>query len=661
MSRFFYSKLALTNIKKNGKSYIPYIIACVGTIIMYYNMHFCKVTKDIGYLSDHRTLRSMLSFGTAVIALFSIIFLFYTNSFLIKRRKKEFGLFNILGMEKRHIARIIFLETFFIYLISIAAGILFGILFSKISILLLFRILSFEVTFGFEIPMDALFYTFILFTGIFILNLLYNLFQVYRSKPIELLQGGKVGEKEPKTKWIMAIIGLITLGSGYYIAITTKSPLEAVNLFFLAVVLVIIGTYFLFTAGSIAALKMMRKNKTYYYKPNHFISVSSMVYRMKQNAVGLANICVLATTVIFLISTTVSLYVGMDEAVETRYPKDIAVTFHNISENQAESLATVIKEEVKKAQVKEKNPVHYGLMSFTLLQNEGNFTSTKDLSVYNLDGFSIVTFITLEDYNRMENASISLSKDEVLLYTYRGEVNGDTLSFNDHKFTIKKRIDSFQTEGILSAMVSNSYYVVVNSIDTINEIYNSLATDDMTTEGISYYYGFDTDADKDVEIQLTSSIQAALKTQDVEFSIEGRELYRDSFFSLYGTLFFLGIFLGIVFIMATVLIIYYKQIAEGYDDKERFEILQKVGMSSVEVKKTISSQVLTVFFLPLVVAVIHIAFAFKVITKLLSAFNLTNIPLFATCTAITILVFAVFYSAVYAVTAKTYYKIVASK
>jgi len=661
MSSFFYSRLALTNIKKNGKSYIPYIFACIGTIVMYYNIHFCAVTKDIGQIGYHQTFRNMFSFGTGVVALFSIIFLFYTNSFLIKRRKKEFGLFNILGMEKRHIARIIFLETFFIYLISIVAGILFGIIFSKLTILLLFKILSFKVTFGFEIPKAALIFTFILFTGIFTFNLLYNLFQVYCSKPIELLTGGRVGEKEPKTKWLLAIIGLISLGIGYYLALTTESPLIAVNIFFLAVLLVIIGTYCLFTAGSIAALKMMRRNKAYYYKPSHFISVSSMIYRMKQNAVGLANICILATTVIFLISTTVSLYVGVDEALKTRYPKEIAINIKNISDDQVHKVNSVIKEELKKAKVTEKDTINYRLMTLNLLQNEEAFTSAQNLQAYQFNNFSLVTFIILEDYNSMENKSEHLSSNEALLYTFRGNIPGDTLDFNGYKFSIKKRISSLETEGIMSSLISNTYYVVVDNVDTIQEVFKALKGTDKTMEGLSYYYGFNLEADRDTQIKLTFSIQYALKALNLDFSMEGREVERESFFAVYGVLFFLGIFLGLVFIMATVLIIYYKQIAEGYDDKERFEILQKVGMSSDEVKKTISSQVLTVFFLPLVAAVIHIAFAFKVITKLLSVFNLSNIPLFAVCTALTILIFAIFYAAVYTVTAKTYYKIVANK
>ena len=497
-----------------------------------------------------------------------------------------------------------------------------------------------------------------MFTGIFTVNLLYNLFQVYRSKPIELLQGGKVGEKEPKTKWLLVVVGTISLAIGYYIALTTESPLAALSKFFLAVILVIVGTYCLFTAGSIALLKILRKNKSYYYKAKNFISISGMIYRMKQNAVGLANICILATTVIFLISTTVSMYVGVDDALKTRYPREITVNGVGISDEDAGKLNSVIKEEIKKVKVNEKNTIHYRPMTFSLKQNGNKFSSSQGLPVYELDSFAMVTFITLDDYNKMVKDSESLSNNEALLYTVHGDLSGDSLNFNGHKITVKKRLSSLDIDGEMTAILRNTYYLVVNNADTIHEVYKALEGKDNPMGNLSYFYGFDIDGDKDLEIKLTSALQKALKELNIDVRLEGRESLREGFYSLYGVLFFLGIFLGLLFIMATVLIIYYKQIAEGYDDKERFEIMQKVGMSHNEVKKVISSQVLTVFFLPLVAAVIHIAFAFKVITKLLSLFNLTNIPLFAVCTAITILIFAIFYALVYSLTARTYYRIV---
>lgn len=658
MNKMLYPKLAVNNIKKNAQTYMPYVLACIGTIMMFYNMCFLAVVKDIGYISDSSRLRYILFLGAVVIGIFSVIFLFYTNSFLIKRRKKEFGLFNILGMEKKHVARIMFFETLFIALISLVAGVLAGILLSKLMILLLFKIISFEVTFGFEIPIPAVLSTFALFSGIFALNLIYNICQVHLSKPIELLKGGNVGEKEPKTKWILAGIGAICLGIGYNIALTVESPLAALNIFFVAVILVIIGTYCLFTAGSIAILKMLRKNKRYYYKLKHFISVSGMIYRMKRNAAGLANICILSTAVIIMLSTTISLYVGVEDVLRTRYPRNIIVNATNVSDEQADKLDAIIKEQTEKANTVQKNVIRYRAMSFYTIQDGASFTAGESQS-FSYNNIAMVYFITLDDYNKMENRSASLSNGEALLYTLVGDITGDTLSFNGFKLSIKERLTSLNIEDDnTSAMLTSCYYVVVDDIKTIKQVYDSLGGNNGDMDELSYYYGFDVSGDKDIRINLVKALQNAIRNIGVTGYVEGPEISRESFYSLYGGLFFLGLFLGLLFIMATVLIIYYKQITEGYDDKERFEIMQKVGMSRAEIKKSIHSQVLTVFFLPLAAAVIHLAFAFKVITKLLSVFNLTNIPLFAACTTITIIVFAIFYTIVYALTARTYYKIV---
>ena len=657
MNRFFYTKLAVNNLVKNAQTYIPYLLTSIGTIMTFYNMRFLVAAKDIGNLSDSASLRSVLALGAGVIAVFSVIFLFYTNSFLIKRRKKEFGLFNILGMEKKHIARIMFWETLLVAVISLCVGLAAGILFSKLMILLLFKIISFRVTFGFEIPISAVIYTTVLFGGIFILNLIYNISQVVRSKPIELLQGGNVGEKEPKTNWLLASIGAVSLGIAYYIALTTESPLAALQLFFVAVVLAMIGTHCLFTAGSIALLKMLRKNKSYYYQSKHFIPVSGMIYRMKQNATGLANICILSTAVIIMLSTTVSMYVGMEDVLRTRYPRNIIVSASNVSDEQAIKLDAAIEKQTRAVDIDRQNVIRYRPMSFTTLQNGAGFTADHSGN-YVASNIAIVTCITADDYNRMENKSVSLSSGEVLLYTLRGDLPGDTISFNGFKLSIKDRLSTLETEGRMSAMVNNSYYLVVDGPNTIKQVYNSLSRNQGDMGELSYHYAFDVDDGRDAQISLVSTLQKAVHQLNVDGYVEGAESSRESFYSLYGGLFFIGIFLGLLFIMATVLIIYYKQIAEGYDDRERFEIMQKVGMSRAEVKQAIKSQVLTVFFLPLVTAVIHIAFAFKVITKLLEVLNLTNVQLYAGCTAVTILVFAVFYIIVYAVTARTYYNIV---
>lgn len=626
-------------------------------VMMFYNMSFLAVAKDIGSLSDSGQLRKLLSFGAGVIAVFSVIFLFYTNSFLIKRRKKEFGLFNILGMEKKHIARIILWETLFTAVISIGVGLAAGILFSKLMILLLFKIITFEVTFGFEIPVAAVINTSVLFGGIFLLNLVYNVFQVHLSKPIELLKGSSVGEKEPKTNWLIAIIGAVSLAIAYYIALTTESPLAALQLFFVAVVLAMIGTYCLFTAGSIALLKMLRKNKSYYYQLKHFIPVSGMIYRMKQNAVGLANICILSTAVIIMLSTTVSMYVGMEDLLRTRYPRNILVSARNVSDEQAIKLDAAIEKQALEAGLIPKDVIRYRSMSFPVSQDGASFTQDHSNN-YAAGNIAMVVCLTADEYNRMENKSVSLDSSEALLYTLKGDIPGDTVNFNGFELSIKERLDSLETEDKMSALLTNSYFLIVDDVDTIKQIYNSLSGNQGDMGELSYYYGFDVAGDKDAQISLVSALQKALKEINADCYVEGAESARAGFYSIYGGLFFLGIFLGLLFMMATVLIIYYKQIAEGYDDRGRFEIMQKVGMSRDEVKQAIKSQVLAVFFLPLVAAVIHIGFAFKVITKMLAVLNLTNVQLFAGCTALTILVFAVFYVIIYGLTARTYYHLV---
>ncbi len=657
MNRFFYAKLAVNNMNKNAQTYLPYLLTGIFTVMMFYNMSFLAIAKDIGSLSDSAQLRSLLSFGAGVIAVFSVIFLFYTNSFLTKRRKKEFGLFNILGMEKKHIARIIFWETLFTAVISLGVGLAAGILFSKLMILLLFKIITFKVTFGFEIPIVAVINTCVLFGGIFLLNLIYNVFQVHLSKPIELLKGSSVGEKEPKTNWLIAIIGAVSLAIAYYIALTTESPLAALFLFFVAVILVMIGTYCLFTAGSIALLKMLRKNKSYYYQLKHFIPVSGMIYRMKQNAAGLANICILSTAVIIMLSTTVSMYVGMEDLLRTRYPRNILVSARNVSDEQANKLDAAIEKHTLEAGLIPKDVIRYRSMSFAVSQDGANFTSDHSNN-FAAGNIAMVVCLTADEYNRMENKSVSLDRSEALLYTLQGDIPGDTVNFNGFELSVKDRLASLETEDKMSALLTNSYFLIVADVDTIKQIYNSLSVNQGDMGELSYYYGFDVAADKEAQISLVSALQKALKEINADCYVEGAESARAGFYSIYGGLFFLGIFLGLLFIMATVLIIYYKQIAEGYDDRERFEIMQKVGMSRDEVKQAIKSQVLAVFFLPLVAAVIHIGFAFKVITKMLAVLNLTNVQLFAGCTALTILVFAVFYVIIYGLTARTYYHIV---
>lgn len=657
---FFYFKLAATNLKKNSKIYLPYLLTCSGTIMMFYIMLFITFNKGVMEFSE--SLSFLLMLGCYVIGIFSAIILFYTNSFLIKQRKKELGLFNILGMGKMHIGFVMAIENLYVAIITLVSGLASGILFSKLMLMLLMKLLSFEVTFGFEISPFAIGVTCLLFCGIFFLTMLFNLGQVHLSKPVELLRGGNTGEKEPKTKWLLAITGFITLGLGYYIAIVTKSPLDAIGLFFIAVLLVIVGTYCLFTAGSIAMLKALRKNKKYYYKTKHFTSVSGMIYRMKQNAAGLASICILSTMVLVMLSTTISMYFGMEDALRVQFPRNVEINAYNISAEDSKMLGDIIDKDISESGTDIYNSIRYRFKNYTLVKDGSRFNFYNDSS-YSGSGNPVVFFIPLDEYNRLQGSSEKLAENELLLYSPNAKYTDSKLLFNNTEYSVKSVLDTLNVETYFSIRFSDTFYFIVPSEKDIIDIYHEMkgGTDDFT--GMSYYYGFDVSGDPtamtDIANKLNNSI-GNLEYGDNEtfLHISCVEYGRQSFLSVYGGLFFLGIFLGTLFIMATVMIMYYKQVSEGYDDKGRFEIMQKVGMSRSEVKKSIGSQVLTVFFLPLVTAGIHIAFAFNIIRKLLAVLNLTNVALFGLCTALTILVFAILYAVVYALTARVYYKIV---
>ena len=590
------------------------------------------------------TLKICLQYATGVIIVFAVIFLFYTNSFLIKRRKKEIGVYNILGMGKRHIARMMAVETILTAGISILGGLVFGIIFGKLMYLLLLKILHNSVDMQFSVNGTAIVQTVILFAGIFLLTYLYNILQIQLVNPVELLHGGNQGEKEPKSRWLLVIVGVAALGNGYWIALTTEAPLEALLKFFVAVVCVIIGTYALFIAGSIVVLKILRKNKAYYYNPKHFTSVSGMIYRMKQNGAGLANICVLSTMVLVMVSTTVSLYAGMEDILDSRFPRDVSIVCNEADTNNEETLQRLIKEQCEKAGVKITDRVRYRYGSMNAVLKGNNLEKVEQY--YPDNHFYYVEMITQEEYNRIEKQNVSLKEQEILTYTTNGKCGKKQINIAGQNYQVKKELSEMTSQPKSTAEMYKTLYIVFANAEQIERI-----------ESFSYADKFNLKGDDGKQKETLEQIQNEFYEKFPDGTMESRMLSRSSFYELYGGLFFIGIYLGSMFIMATVLIIYYKQISEGYDDRERYQIMQKVGMSKKEVKRSIRSQVLSVFFLPLVVAVIHVAVAFKVMTKILGVLNLTNVSLFAVCTIITIAVFAVFYIIVYSITAK-YYRIV---
>ena len=641
MNNFIYEKLAVTNLKNNRKTYVPYIFTGVLTVMMFYIIDALSKGKGI----TQNTLKICLQYATGVIIVFAVIFLFYTNSFLIKRRKKEIGVYNILGMGKRHIARMMAVETILTAGISILGGLVFGIIFGKLMYLLLLKILHNSVDMQFSVNGTAIVQTVILFAGIFFLTYLYNILQIQLVNPVELLHGGNQGEKEPKSRWMLVIIGVAALGNGYWIALTTEAPLEALLKFFVAVVCVIIGTYALFIAGSIVVLKILRKNKAYYYNPKHFTSVSGMIYRMKQNGAGLANICVLSTMVLVMVSTTVSLYAGMEDILDSRFPRDVSIVCNEADTNNEEILQRLIKEQCEKAGVKITDRVRYRYGSMNAVLKGNNLEKVEQY--YPDNHFYYVEMITQEEYNRIEKKNVSLKEQEILTYTTNGKCGKKQINIAGQNYQVKKELSEMMSQPKRTAEMYKTLYIVFANAEQIERI-----------EPFSYADKFNLKGDDGKQKEALEQIQNEFYEKIPDGMMESRMLSRSSFYELYGGLFFIGIYLGSMFIMATVLIIYYKQISEGYDDRERYQIMQKVGMSKKEVKRSIRSQVLSVFFLPLVVAVIHVAAAFKVMTKILGVLNLTNVSLFAVCTIITIAVFAAFYIIVYSITAKEYYRIV---
>ena len=654
----FYTRLAVNNIRKNGRTYLPYIFTCVITVMMFYLVKSLSLNPGLSMVSGAETVTYTMELGSNIVGLFAYIFLFYTNSFLIKRRKKEFGLFNMLGMEKKHLALVLFLETLITTVVSLCLGLVLGVALDKAMFLLITRAIGGDVTLGFFISPKAFTDTGLLFGILFLLIFLKSVFTVGTANPIELLHGGNVGEKEPKAKWFLAIVGLVLMGIGYYIALTIQNPVAAVSFFFVAVILVIIGTYLLFTAGSITLLKLLRKNQRFYYRTKHFISISGMIYRMKQNAVGLANICILSTMVLVMVSSTSCMMVGMEDLICTRYPNDFGITSSDTDSRNEEFFAQVdaLCEDLG---VTVTGKVRYSNMIFTVGEQNGEFITDSDAVslMPDMESFRLLVFLPLSDYNASTGEDRVLEEKEMLFYSSRVKYPRDSVEVFGEEYHITERLKKFSGRGIIAANILSSYYCVVRD-EEFTELAVIVERQTGEKDLIETYYGFDTSAEEELQQRLLYGISDMKSAYGLNGYMETRLNSRASFMSLYGGIFFLGICLGLLFIMATVLIIYYKQISEGYEDRERFVILQKVGMTQAEVKSAIRSQVLTVFFLPLIVAGIHVAVAFPLITLVLALMNMINVQLFLICTVVCFLVFVVMYILIYSLTAKTYYRIV---
>lgn len=670
-------------MKSNRRFYLPYILTVIGTAAAFYIM--AAIVSDpgskelaAGTSNGPMYVSMFMTLGMFVLGLFSCIFLLYTNSFLMKRRQKELGLYSVLGMSKTNIAGIMVFEALYIALIGIGGGIAVGILLTKLVSLALFRLMRLPVPFGFSVQPIAIIIVVLFFAGLILLTLLANLAKVGRSRPVELLRGGNVGEKEPKANWFLTIVGVLFLGAGYAAAMLVDNPGMAVAVYFLAVFAVIIGTYCLFTSVSIAVLKALRRNKRYYYKAKHFISVSGMLYRMKRNAVGLANICILCTMVMVMVSGTLSLYLGSEEQVNVYCPADVVVETTYYASSTEDH---VYNEETGEETIEYHTPYDAAAMDAWFEDYFAGHKLTpsaaKAVEYYSFtavdseDHVSLVTAVTAETYAQLTGeAAPELAPGEALAHVPSGYKFGDGLNFLDKdgntlsiQFVGEAQLSSAQVElntAILSQSEDDDIVLVVPDTAALLELVAGQENGSYVWRG---QYDFDA-SDEAVSAMVDDYFAASSEGDGVDagyydvLRIDLRSETERDVYGLSGGFLFLGVFLGIVFLMATVLIIYYKQVSEGYEDNARFDIMRKVGLSEREARRAIRSQILTVFFMPILVAAIHIAFDFNLVVLLLRLFSLTNVKLTALCTLGTLLVFCAVYAVVYALTARSYYKIV---
>lgn len=666
-----YFKLAKTNLSNNKPFYIPYIISSIITVAMLYMMSFLSDNKGLNKIMGADSLATIFRLGVGIIVIFSYIFLFYTNSFIIKRRKKEIGVYNILGMEKRHLSKVLFVETIYSAIISLVCGIIVGIAFSKFILMVLYGIIGIHKTVEFFVNIHGIILCVVSFGILFLLTFLYNFMQIKLANPIELLRGTNVGEREPKTKIFMTIVGVVCLAIAYYIAITTENPLNVLTLFFVAMLLVIIGTFALFAAGSIVLLKLLRNNKKFYYNKRHFMAVSGMLYRMKQNAAGLASICILSTMVLVVISTTVSMYVGIQDELMARYPNDVCVTVdYNSVIDKSSEIEKAIFDEIDSAEVKNKKAFSY-LSVFVGQKGDGFTTDKEHLSYQNSYLFYILSkddFIKID--NSFKDKIGNISKGEAVVVLNKKYDKKDIKIFGKN-YKVNKSFEHTEDNDLYVISTLNGLgYIILDNDESVQELYD--VQEKMLGKGANYYTNkirFDfKSGNKKQKAAAYKKIDNAVKKYFKEnkndkkeissYWVESRQENEQNFYLLYGGLFFLGIFLGTMFLIVTVMIIFYKQITEGYDDRERYQILENVGMSSREVKDTIKSQIRIVFVLPIFAAAVHVTAAFPMVNRILKMLNLNNEKLFAGCLAATIIVFAVIYYLVFKVTSRAYYKIV---
>ena len=657
-----YLKLSLDGIRKNYRLYIPYILTGTLVIMMFYVLLYLSSSKSLWSMPAATFLAAVLPLGIVVIAVFSVLFLFYTNSFLIKTRAREFGLYNILGMNRHNLSILLFFENAIVFIVALLSGLMFGVAFSKMGELILFKLAEAEADYSLNISYFSLIITALCYLAIYALLFLNSLIKVAKLKPIELLNSSKQGEKRPKGNIILALLGLIILLMAYFLAVYYSGSFTAVFTFFIAVILVIIATYLLFIAGSVTLCGILKNNKSYYYKSNHFISISSLAYRMKRNGAGLASICILLTMILVMISSTSSLYFALDDSINKRYPGDINYTLfyrnydYMIEDNQLVYTDNLVCENISTIKYLESGGcfTEYGM-------NNAPVQGYEDASTA-LDIGYLYT-ISLDEYNRLSNQIITLQDDECLLYTNsRIRYSYETFKTAYSKeYRVKNYVDEFINNHAIYDYEMPCMILIVSDLEGFYKD-NNIITEQGNVVYCKSSTDFDVIEDFDETLEnLRQNLSVISEEKVYNRYITSLPDQRSNMLGLFSSMLFLGIMLSFVFILATVLIIYYKQTSEGYEDSERFAIMRKVGLEDGQIRKSINSQMLTVFFCPLIMAGIHLCFAFPFVWSMLNMFGFSNLRLMIIVTAVCYVACAVLYVIIYLFTSRTYYKIVANE
>ena len=659
----FYPKLAVSGMQKNGRLYMPYLVTCILMVCIYYVMHFLGNSGVMNGIPGGHTAVEIMAYGTYIIIMFALVFLFYTHSSLIKGRKKEFGLYSILGMNKHNLGKIIFFETLITWAVALVFGLAAGIALSKIAELGFTRLIEVPARYSFSISGVSVVMTVAVFSVVFLLIFLNSVRQVRFSSPIELVRADKAGEKPPKANWVVGVLGLVLLGAGYYIALKIEQPMSALMWFLVAVMLIILGTYLVLIAGSVILCKMLQKNKTYYYKTNHFVSVSSMTYRMKRNGAGLASICILLTMVLVMLSSTLALYTGSEDCLNIRYPNEIGAFACKYGydaglDDLGEKLDADLKEAAREqGATVTNNKTYYEYSVSGYLENSKldiTLNSLTDMAFIDYDKVAQILFIDVEEYNRVFGHHETVAPGQALVGTKKNIEIGNVLTIGDVPFDVVGRIDDqiMEIDPAAEGSASPGVFMIVNDVNAVAQNFTKYTAYDGESM-LAWFW-----------IALADTLEEKLESEleGLDFSnyyCESHEGERGDFVSTFGGLFFLGALLSVIFLVSCVVIIYYKQVSEGFEDQARFEIMQKVGMTKEDIKKSINSQMLTVFLIPIIFACIHLAVVLPLVHKLLMLFGLFSMSHLVLTAGICAAACVLFYALIYKLTSNVYYSIVA--